>query len=172
MALIFCFLITSLGVLRSQELPIFDIARNGTLEELKSAIKENPNSINTENDTGYTPLALACYYGNNEVAKYLIDRVQNIDATSNYGTPLMAATIKNNKELVTLLLKKDVNVNISDPNGTTALHYAVIFNFEEIAVLLIKAQADTTLKDNRGNSALDYAKLSGRQKIIQLLKQQ
>ncbi|MFY9241408.1 MAG: ankyrin repeat domain-containing protein [Polaribacter sp.] len=153
----------------SQEKSIFDIARNGSLIELKAAEKKNPEIINKVSKEGYTPLTLSCYSGNNEVAKYLINNVKNINAKSGYGTPLMAAVVKSNTELVMLLIKKKVNINATDPNGTTALHYAVMFDLEEITKLLVAAKASITLKDNRGNSALDYAKIKGNSNIIQLL---
>jgi ankyrin repeat protein len=153
----------------SQEKSIFDIARNGSLAELKILVKQNPDIINRKNKEGYTPLTLSCYSGNNEVAKYLIENVKNINAKSGYGTPLMAAVVKNNTELTTLLIKKGVYINATDPNGTTALHYAVMFGLEEITKLLVTAKAKIDLKDNRGNSAIDYAKIKGNSNIIQLL---
>lgn len=165
---LFFFAITSLYSF-SQEKSIFDIARSGSLQELKAAEKKNPDIINKVSKEGYSPLTLSCYSGNNEVAKYLINNVKNINSKSGYGTPLMAAVVKSNTELAVLLIKKKVEINASDPNGTTALHYAVMFDLEEITKLLVDAKASITLKDNRGNSALDYAKIKGNSNIIQLL---
>ncbi len=169
--LIFCFFITSLSTIKAQEVSIFDIARTGTLEQLKSAVKKDANSINKTSKEGYSPLTLACYYGNNEVAKYLIKNVKDVNSKSGYGTPLMAATVKRNVELVKLLLEYKANPNAVDQNGSTALHFSVIFSYEEIIKLLMAAKADITLKDNRGNSPLDYANITGNEKITQLLKQ-
>lgn len=169
--LIFCFFITSLSTIKAQEVSIFDIARKGTLEQLKSAVKKDANIINTTSKEGYSPLTLACYYSNNEVAKFLINNVKDINSKSGYGTPLMAATVKKNALLVKLLLDKKANPNVADQNGSTALHFSVIFSYEEIIELLMEAKADINLKDNRGNSALDYANITGNKKITQLLKQ-
>lgn len=154
----------------SQQKSIFDIARNGSLTELKKTVKNNPDVINSESKEGYTPLTLACYSGNNEVAKYLINNVKNINSKSSYGTSLMAAVVKNNKVLTKLLIQKKVDVNATDPNGTSALHYAVMFGLEDIIKILVDANADATIKDNRGNSAIDYAKIKGNKNIIKLLK--
>ena len=128
--LVFLLLIYSINVF-SQEKSIFDIARNGTLIELKAAVKKNPDVINSVSKEGYSPLTLSCYSGNNEVAKYLINNVKNINAKSGYGTPLMAAVVKNNKELTSLLIKMKADINAIDPNGTSALHYAVMFGLED-----------------------------------------
>jgi ankyrin repeat protein len=168
LVIFFLFFLTSLTTINSQEISIFDIARKGTLEQLKKAEAKDSNVINMESKEGYTPLTLACYYSNNKVAKYLINHVKDINSKSGFGTPLMAAVVKNNKELVEILIKNKVKLNIADQNQTTALHYAVTFSYIDIVKLLVNAKADSSLKDNRGNSALDYAKLIGNQKIIQL----
>lgn len=149
---------------------IFDIARTGSLSEIKEFKKENPKAIDSKNDSGYTPLILACYNGNNEVAKYIIDNCKDVNLNNGYGTALMAATIKGNIELVNYLLKKDADTNIADSNGTTALHYAVIFNLDDIAEALVKSGAKYNLKDNRGNTAKDYALLKNKKRLLTLFK--
>jgi ankyrin repeat protein len=153
----------------SQEKSIFDIARKGSLAELKVAIKNKPDIINTISKEGYSSLTLACYHGNNEVAKYLIEHVKDIDSKSGYGTPLMAATVKKNLELVKLLLKHKANPNSVDQNGSTALHFSVIFSYDEIVKLLVDANAKVNLKDNRGKTALDYAKVTQNETITKIL---
>lgn len=164
-------LLLSYSLFSQQEnLDIFSIARSGSLTDLKTILEKKPESIDQKNMSGYTPLILACYSGNNEVAKYIIDKSNNIDLSNGYGTALMASVVKGNEELVTYLLSNKADVNISDDNGTTALHYAVIFNLEKIAEKLINSGAKYNLKDNRGNTAKDYATLKNNQKILTLFK--
>jgi ankyrin repeat protein len=165
-----CFLFLTITNVFSQKKIIFDIARNGSLIELKTAVKGNHDIINKVSNEGYTPLTLACYYGNLEVAKYLIKNVKDVNSKSGYGTPLMAATVKKNIELTKLLLENKANPNITDQNGSTALHFAVIFNYIDIVKLLVAAKAKTNLKDNRGKTALDYAQVTQNKTIIQILK--
>jgi ankyrin repeat protein len=55
---------------------IFDVARSGTVAEVKDMMKQNPDIINQTNESGFSPLILACYRGNVEVAKFLIDNVK------------------------------------------------------------------------------------------------
>ena len=163
------FALCSFGEALGQEISIFDIARTGTLKQLLSAEKNNPNIINETSKEGYSPLTLACYYGNNEVAKHLIKNVEDINSKSGYGTPLMAATVKKNVALVKLLLENKANPNIADQNGSTALHFSVIFSDEEMVKILLNAKAKTTLKDNRGKSAEDYAIITRNKTILKLL---
>ncbi len=149
---------------------IFQIAKTGSLSELKSLLESNPKLVDQTNEAGYTPLILSCYNGNKEVAMYMIDKSKNINLNNGYGTALMAATVKGNYELVEYLLEKKADTNIADSNGTTALHYAIIFNLENIAELLVKSGAKYDLKDNRGNSAKDYAILKKNKKLLTLFK--
>ena len=149
---------------------IFDIARKGTLPELKEFYSKFPESINTSNDQGFSPLTLACYHGNNKVAKFLAEHTNNIDSISSFGTPLMAAVVKSNKEMVIKLLELNANPNIADSNKTTALHYAVMFKLPEIVKLLINKGASISEKDGKGFSPLDYASRQQNPTIYKLLK--
>lgn len=161
-------LLHSLNVFSQKD--IFNVARTGTVDEIKALMKANPNCINEVSHEGYSPLLLACYRGNEEVAHFLMKEVKNIDIVSGMGTALMAATVKGNASIVKKLLENKANPNASDSNGTTALIYASIFKNYEIADFLIKAKADPNAKDNRGNSAIDYAILANDDKLIQILK--
>ncbi|MGK4566187.1 ankyrin repeat domain-containing protein [Flavobacterium sp. 3HN19-14] len=122
---------------------IFDIARKGTVEQVKAVFKSNPEIINATNDEGYSPLILACYRSNNEVAKFLIDNGSDIDYLSGMGTALMSAVVKHNDEIANLLISRHANVNLSDPNGMTALIYATMFKNYGIAALLCKKQSQS-----------------------------
>lgn len=148
---------------------IFDASRRGELSEVISIYSKNPNVINLKNAEGYSPLILACYHGNEEVVKFLINKVDNINRTSNYGTPLMAAVVKGNIEIIEMLLSKNADTKIADVNGTTAMHYAVMFKNYEAVKLLIEANADLKIKDNRGKSAMDYAVLQNDKKLNNIL---
>ena len=83
---LFVFLIFfSFSNAKAQKSSVYDVARNGSLMEIKVLTKNNPDIINNISKEGYSALTLACYYGNNEVASYLIQNVNNINLTSGYG---------------------------------------------------------------------------------------
>jgi ankyrin repeat protein len=159
----------SVVLIQAQE-NVFEIARNGTEKEMAKIYKETPEIINSKNDAGYTPFLVACYNGNTEVVNFLVDKVADINGVSTYGTPLMAAVYKRDEKVVDILLKNNVNVNKTDADGTTALHYATLFNNTSIAEKLINSGAKATTKDGSGKTALDYAISYNNQKIILLIK--
>ncbi|MCI4442973.1 MAG: ankyrin repeat domain-containing protein [Lentimicrobium sp.] len=149
---------------------IFDISRKGTVEEVKIAMKQNSDVINSVNGEGYSPLILASYRGNIAVAQFLIKNVKDINGSSPMGTPLMAAVVKGNKDIVIALLENNANPNLTDANGTTALIYAVQFNNKDIVKLLLNFKADKSKIDNNGKTAFEYAVFSGNEEIINLIK--
>jgi ankyrin repeat protein len=165
LGLFLCFSLTTLA----QDL--FDIARNGDADELKAYNELYPNSLNKENDQGYTPLMLAAYHGNINAATFLVHHGADLNGESKFGTPIMAASIKGNKAIVKLLLDNGADPNKSDARGNTALLYASVFDLNEIAELLLKAGANSKMKDDRGNMALDYAILKQNETLIKLLNQ-
>lgn len=149
---------------------IFDIARTGSVEDVKVLMAINADTINVLNDKGFKPLTLACYNGNEAVGLFLISQVKDINGDSKYGTPLMAAVFKGQVSLSKALLEKGANPDIADVNKTTPLHYAVLLNNEILIKLLLDFNADTTLKDSRGKTALDYALMDNNETIIGLLE--
>ncbi|ESU19697.1 hypothetical protein FCR2A7T_18590 [Flavobacterium cauense R2A-7] len=149
---------------------IFELARSGTVEAMKTVLKENPSAINSVNKDGYSLLVLATYRGNNPVARFLVDNGADINGTSNYGSPLMAAVVKGNSEIAKLLLEHHADTSIADSSGNTALIYAVIFKKYDLAEMLVNAKANVNWKDIRGNSAVDYVKMTNDEKLLQLLK--
>lgn len=149
---------------------IFDIARKGTVQEVKALMMQNPDIINSVNDAGFTPLILSCYRGNVAVANFLIKHVKDINDESAMGTSLMAAVVKGNTEIVKALLENKANPNLADANGTTALIYAVQFKNSSIIKLLLDYKADKSKIDNKGKTAFEYAVFSSDEQIINLLK--
>ncbi|WP_336686490.1 ankyrin repeat domain-containing protein [Chryseobacterium bernardetii] len=149
---------------------IFDIARSGTVAEVQELMKQNPDVINQVNENGFSPLILACYRGNIEVAKFLIDNVKDINYKSQQGTALSGLSVKYNKDLVVYLLNKKANPNIADETGATPLFWAVKFGNKELAELLLKNKADKSIKDSQGMTPFEYALQTNNKDIINLLK--
>lgn len=163
-------LFLSFSFVSAQEKSIFDIARFGTVAEIKELMKQNPDIINQTNDHGFSPLILACYRGNVEVAKFLMDNVKDINYKSGEGTALAGLSVKYNKELVEYLLSKNADPNIADSTGATPLFWAVKFGNKELIELLLKHKADKSKKDSMGMTPFEYALQTNNKEIINLLK--
>lgn len=154
----------------AQQKSIFDAARNGTLHEIEQLYAENRNCVTEINEYGFSPLILACYKGNTEVAKFLIEKKANLDYVSDEGTALMAAVVKGKNELVKLLLENGANPNLTNLEGTTALMYATRFKNIELVKLLLQCKADKMMVNKDKKTAFEYAVFSNNDEIINLLK--
>ncbi|WP_343659887.1 ankyrin repeat domain-containing protein [Chryseobacterium sp.] len=163
-------LLSSLLYAQEKAKSIFDIARSGTVAEVQELMKQNPDVINQVNEGGFSPLILACYRGNVNVADFLIDNVKDVNYKSREGTALAGLAIKYNKELVEHLLKKKADPNIADATGYTPLFWAVKFGNKELIEQLLRYKADKTKKDSMGMTPFEYALQTNNKEIINLLK--
>jgi uncharacterized protein len=168
---IFCLFFCFTFFAHSQTTSVFDIARKGTLSEIKTIYKTTPESINAINEGKSNPLILACYRNNTDVAIFLADKVKDINYNSGMGTALMATVMSGNSVIVAKLIDLKADLNQADTQGKTALMYATFFNKNEIAKAIIKAGADIKLKDKEGKTALDFANFNKNTELIILLDQ-
>lgn len=167
LAFLFLFMISSSFAQKD----VFAIARNGSVEEMKLLFEKDKKCVNETDKYGFSPLILASYRGNFEVAKYLITIVSDINYKSSEGTALMAAVMRNDVQLISLLIEKKANLDLTSQSGVTALMLATQFKKIEIIKILLHNKANTLLKDNEGKTVFEYAVNTNDDKIIQLLKQ-
>lgn len=160
------------NVLFSQSKPktIFDVARSGTVLELNELLKNNPNCVDEISENGYSPLILATYRNNIEVAKILLKKTKDINFLSNSGTALMAAAMRGNLEMTQLILSQKANLNLQDSAGATALMLAISTQNIEIIKEILKAGPDLSVRDNFQKQAIDYALKSNNNSIINLFQ--
>ncbi|PGH05448.1 hypothetical protein GX51_02972 [Blastomyces parvus] len=130
----------------------------------------------TECDAGWTPLGIAVYNFNHEVAKLLLETNQ-VDVNADQGgPPLWSAVRYNDLAMVELLLATDG----VDPNivggilKTHPLSEAVLDGSVEIAErLLLREDIDVNVVNSMGNTPLDSAMLESpgdrKQRMIELL---
>ena len=170
--LLFYIIFFTIGLFGFCQQNIFDACRQGNLDVVKRLYAIDANSINIEEDNGYSPLVLACYYGHSDIVEFLVNKVKTVNDKTSYGSPLMAATVKGYDAIVDILLAHKVNPDITDDNGETAAHYAVLFKKYSIVEKLVNANADFNLKNKTNKSAMDYAISYNDEKLNKLLNLQ
>lgn len=163
-------LLLTINIVFSQNSTCFDVARKGSLSEIKLLFEKDRNIVNAIDDNGSSMLILACYRGNQEVAKFLINNNADLNYVSKNGTALMACVMKKEFQLVDELFLKSVDLDSTDANGITALMLAVQFKNVEMVKKLVKAGANKTLKCKQSKTAFEYAVFSNNEEIINLLK--
>ncbi len=140
----------------------------GNLEVIK-ALLENGADINAKGYEGETALAMACFYNQPEIVKFLLKN-KDIDVNSqdNNGlTALMWACQHDNPEVIdALLAREDINLNLMDKMGRTALIWACdrksVYSIRALIKAGIKAEIKAhnkfrvKIKDKLGKNALTY----------------
>lgn len=171
MRLLFFILFPILALSQNKENSnIFDAVRYGDLKSVKQYVEINKNVLDTLNSHNHSLLILAAYYEQLPIVEYISSKAKNLNHNSGDGTALAAAVVKNNLEVIMILLNHKVDVNLADVKGISPLMYAIIFQNIKVIKLLIEHGADKKQTDNSGKSCFEYAILSGNQQIINLLK--
>jgi ankyrin repeat protein len=90
--------------------------------------------------------------------------------TVSSSTPTLVDAVQSgNRDAVRALLRAKVNVNASEADGTTPLHYAVRADDLETTKLLLKAGANAKVANRYGSSPLSLAAINGNAAIVALL---
>ncbi|MGG1150900.1 ankyrin repeat domain-containing protein [Bacillus wiedmannii] len=154
-----------MGILQS----IFQAVISGNKEEVVEFIKTNPSAVNEFSEGGWTLLHLAAYFGQKELASFLLESGADIHIRAkneNENTPLQAAIANKQSALVAFLIEKGSDVNVIQSGGWTGLHEAALLGNEEIIVLLLKNGANKTIKKNDGKTAYDIALEKGHDNLL------
>ncbi len=151
---------------------------SGTLPDSREPLQ----TINTQENRGFTALMFACYNGHPEMAKMLLaaDGI-GVNIQDNSGmNALMRASYNGHTEVVELLLAaKGVDVNMQNRNGSTALMFACFSGHVEIARMLLASgraspdyrepSIDPNKQNKNGETALMLASYNGHSKVVELL---
>uniref|UniRef100_A0A8C2Q4S0 Ankyrin 1, erythrocytic b n=1 Tax=Cyprinus carpio TaxID=7962 RepID=A0A8C2Q4S0_CYPCA len=93
-------------------------AKQNQLEVASSLLQYGANM-------GYTPLHVACHYGNIKMVKFLLQQQAHVNSKTRLGyTPLHQAAQQGHTDIVTLLLKHGALPNEITTNGTSPLGIA------------------------------------------------
>ncbi len=132
---------------------IFEAAAVGRFDWVASHIYRHPDAINAFSEDGFTPLGLACYFGHEEIARYLLLKGAevNLPSTNSFQVyPLHSAVAANNLDITKILLEAGAEVNIRQQAGFTPLHAAAQHGNIEMLILLLEAGADVGARNDAG----------------------
>jgi len=111
---------------------------------------------------------------NYEIVKLLITHGADVDIKENsFGqdrnSPLHWAVLTAHRDIVELLIEKNVDINSMGQFGHTPLHIASNKNNLDIAKFLIAKGAEVNAKDEMGHTPLHSAAFCGHKDIVELL---
>ncbi len=155
-----------------KDISLFEASSVGKFDEVAHQIYQNPDAINDFSDDGFTALGLACYFGKEEVARYLVLKGADVNLPSKNGFnvfPLHSAVAGNFLNISKMLIENKAHVNIIQQSGLTPLHSAAQNGNIELIILLLEKGADTTTRMEGGKLASDLAKEKGYNEIADIL---
>ena len=127
--------------------------------------------IETKDDRGRSPLHMASISGKFAVVKMLIEAGAGVRTTDNEGdTCLILAAYFGHTETVRYLVGlPEVDVNHSEDDNFTALHFAAQENHPEVVKVLIDAGADIEVKGVNEESPVLLASQEGALDVVKVL---
>ena len=141
----------------------------GKINSVKDYLNVSDSKLlNTFSNDGFTPLSLATFFNQTEIAILLVTKGADPNLSAKNPSKvnaLHAAVAKENFELCRLFIEKGVNVNAVQTQNVTALHSAVHRGNLELTKLLVENGASIDLKMDNGDTALMIAKREEHEQI-------
>ncbi|MXV16231.1 ankyrin repeat domain-containing protein [Hufsiella ginkgonis] len=159
-----------LGFVKDPDL--HEASASGKFDSVANHIYKNPGQINAYSQDGFTPLGLACYFGHEDIARYLLLKGAEVNIASRNGFnvyPIHSAVASNNDVITKILLEAGAEVNVTQQSGATPLHSAAHNGNIEILILLLEAGASTDIRMEGGKLASDMAAAKGFTEIANIL---
>jgi len=154
------------------EVNLFEAAAVGKFDVVAYVVGNHPDSVNDYAPDGFTPLGLACYFGQAEVARYLVLKGADVNLPSNNGFhvhPIHSAVAGNYTDITRMLLSNGAQVNVKQQAGSTPLHSAAQNGNVDILIMLLEHGAEVNTRMEGGKLPADLAKEKGFNEIADIL---
>ena len=164
--------VTALLLKYTDEIDLFEASAVGKFDVVAHLLYNHPEAVNDYAEDGFTPLGLACYFGQFEVARYLVLKGADVNLPSNNGFhvfPIHSATAGNYTEITRMLIDNGANVNVRQQAGATPLHAAAQNGNLELLILLLERGAETNVRMEGGKLPSDMAREKGFAEIAEIL---
>ena len=156
------------------ELSIFDACAVGKFDDITLLVFKNPRSINSYSVDGFTPLGLACYFGHEDIARFLVMKGAEVNVASKNGFnvfPIHSAVAANNFTIAKMLLSSGAYPNVCQKSGVAPLHTAAQLGNIEMIILLLEHGAEIGLRMEGGKLPADLAEEKGFKEIAEILRE-
>ena len=143
---------------------IFEASVLGKVDRIREILKANPARVSEHAPDGFTPVALAAFFGQPEAVKALIAAGADVSAPAKNGLKvqaLHAAVAGRNLEIVKAVLAAGADPNAQQQAGFRPIHEAGTNANRALAELLIAHGADPALPNDAGTTAIDLAREKG-----------
>ncbi|MHB8207215.1 ankyrin repeat domain-containing protein [Mucilaginibacter sp.] len=157
------------------EVNLFEAVAAGKFDVVAQLVDTYPDAINYYAEDGFTPLGLACYFGQYEIARFLILKGADVNMSSNNGYnvyPIHSAAAGNHTDIAALLIEAGANINVRQQAGVTPIHSAAQNGNLELLILLLENNADINIRMEGGKRPADLAREKGFMDIAEALSEE
>jgi len=143
---------------------IFEASVLGKVDRIQEILKANPTRVSEHAPDGFTPVALAAFFGQPAAVKALIAAGADVNAAAKNPlkvAALHAAVAGGKLEIVQALLEAGADPNAQQQAGFRPIHEAGAKANRALAELLIAHGADPSLPNDAGTNAIDVAREKG-----------
>jgi ankyrin repeat protein len=154
---------------------IFEASVLGKVDRIHEILKSNPSRVSEHAPDGFTPVALAAFFGQPAAVKALISAGADVNAAAKNGlkvAALHAAVAGRNLDIVKGVLDAGGDPNAQQQAGFRPMHEAGSNANRKLAELLLAHGADPTLTSDDGKSAIDLAREKGHAEFAEWLANQ
>ena len=154
------------------DINLFEAAASGKFDAVAHLIYTHPDAIDAYAEDGFTSLGLACYFGQFEVARYLVLKGADVNQPSNNGFnvyPIHSAAAGNYTDIVRMLIDSGAKINVKQQAGATPLHSAAQNGNLEMLILLLEHGAEVNTRMEGGKLPTDLARDKGFDDIAEIL---
>ncbi|RZK21091.1 MAG: ankyrin repeat domain-containing protein [Pedobacter sp.] len=158
----------------TDQLTLFEACAVGKFDAATLLIFQKPEAINEFSDDGFTPLGLACYFGHEELARFLVLKGADVNLASKNGFnvfPIHSAVAANNINITKMLLDNGAYPNVCQKAGLAPLHTAAQLGNIELIILLLEHGAEVDLRMEGGKLPADLAAEKGFNEIADILRE-
>ena len=164
--------VTDILLKHLDEINLFEASAAGKFDVVAHLVYSHPDAINFYAEDGFTPLGLACYFGQYEIARYLVLKGADVNMPSNNGFrvyPLHSAAAGNYTQIARMLIENNAQINVKQQAGATALHSAAQNGNIDLLILLLEHGADVNIRMEGGKLPADLAREKGFEEIAEAL---
>jgi uncharacterized protein len=157
---------------KKKGLDIFEATSLGRRDRLKECIRDAAD-INAPSKDGFTALHFACFFGQPEAARLLLESGAAVDIVASNPMqvmPLHSAASARNLEAARLLLEHGAPVNARQHGGWIPIHAAAQNGDRPMVELLLTYHADPRLANDEGKTPAVVAREKGHEEIAALLE--
>ena len=143
---------------------IFEASVLGKVDRIEDILKTSPARVSEHAPDGFTPVALAAFFGQSAAVRALIAAGADVNAAAKNPAKvaaLHAAVAGGKLEIVKAVLEAGADPNAQQQAGFRAIHEAGAKGNRAFADLLMAHGADPSLPNDEGKSAIDFAREKG-----------